>query len=239
MLDELIMKTPPTREELLEEAKGRCATLTECLPSRVDPASISIKAKIPFKAMDYREALYYRTEELARISCELYDRKELASAALLTRACLENVAAMWYLKENIQKVIDKEEVGDIDDILMRLLHGSKNDITCLEAINVLTFINTLSKDLHEFKKNYESLCEYSHPNWAGTAFLYSQPNTEKIWTDFGKNVRNTESVSIVGLVNLNVALSIFEHSYNLIGEMMPDFINICEKDIEASNNAPQ
>ena len=238
------MKKHPSREELLEEAKGRCAILTECLPSRVDPASISIKAKIPFKAMDYREALYYRTEEVVRVSCELYDRKELGTASLLTRACLENVAAMWYLKENIQKVIDKEEVGDIDDILMKLLHGSKNDITCFEAINVLTFIDKLSKDLPEFKKNYESLCEYSHPNWAGTAFLYSQPNTEKIWTDFGKNVRDTKSVSIIGLVNLNVSLSLFEHAYNLISEMMPGFINICEKDIEkknkkASNNSMQ
>jgi hypothetical protein len=165
----------------------------------------------------------------------MYDRKELASAALLTRACLENVAAMWYLKENIQKVIDKEEVGDIDDILMKLLHGSKNDITCLEAINVLTFIDTLSKGLPEYKKNYELLCEYSHPNWAGTAFLYSQPNTEKIWTEFGKKVRNTESVSIIGLVNLNTSLMIFEHSYNLIGEMMPDFIRICEQALEVKN----
>lgn len=103
------------------------------------------------------------------------------------------------------------------------------------VLNVLTFVDTLNKDLDVFKQNYESLCEYSHPNWAGTLFLYSKPDTDKIWTDFGKDVRDSESVFIIGLVNLNVSLSIFEHSYSLIGEMLPDFINICEKDIEEKN----
>lgn len=217
------------RDNLLVEAKKRISLLTENLPTRVDPASISVTAKIPFKAIIYREALIWRTEELARMACEMYERNELASAITLTRSCMENVAAMWYLKEKIQYVIDSKDVGKIDDILMRLLMGSKNDLTNLDAVNVLTFVEKIDKDVQGFSKNYESMCEYAHPNWAGTSRLYSKPNTEKIWTDFGKNVRDTKSVTVVGLINLNVSLSIFEHSYNKVGDLIPDFIKICEK----------
>ena len=226
------MSTPEKKEDLLEEAKGRSKLLSECLPSRVDPVPMSPSPGIPFKVMVYREALYYRTEELARMSCEMYERNELATAITLTRACLETVAAMWYLKENIQKVIDKNDIGEINDTLMRLLHGSKNDLTPLEAINVLTFIKSISKNLDEFETNYKSLCEYAHPNWAGTAYLYSKNNTEEMWTDFGRNIRNTESVVIVGLVNLNTSLMLFEHSYNLVGDMLQELIKVCKKDAE-------
>jgi len=126
------MNMPENRDDLLKESVERCRLLSDGLPKRVDPASISYTAKIPFKAMDYREALIWRTEELARTACEMFVRDELASAVTLTRACMETVAAMWYLKEKIQHVIDTKEVGDINDVLMRLLMGSKNDITDLK-----------------------------------------------------------------------------------------------------------
>ena len=225
------MDMPQNIDDLLKEAEQRCRLLSECLPNRVDPASISYTAKIPWKAMDYREALIWRTEELARTSYEMFTRDELASAVTLTRACMETVAAMWYLQEKIQHVIDTKEVGDINDVLMRLLMGSKNDITNVEAVNVLTFVEKINKDIDGFEKSYESLCEYAHPNWSGTSFLYSKPNTEKIWIDYGKNIRGKESVSIVGLTCLNTSLMIFEHSYNEVGDLMPDFINICEKNL--------
>lgn len=225
------MEKTEKKDELLKEAKERCRLLSESLPSRVDHASISVTAKIPFKAMDYREALIWRTEELARIACEMYDRNELASAVTLTRSCMETVAAMWYLKEKIQNVIDTKEVEDIDDVLMKLLLGSKNDITNLEAVNVLTFVEKINKDIDGFERSYKSMCEYAHPNWSGTAFLYSKPNTEKIWTEFGREVRDTESVSVAGLISLNTSLMIFEHSYNKVGDLMPEFIKICEEAI--------
>lgn len=219
---------PQNIDDLLKKAEQRCQLLSECLPKRVDPVSISYTAKIPWKAMDYREALIWRIEELARTAYEMFTRDELASAVTLTRACMESVAAMWYLQEKIQHVIDTKEVGDINGVLMRLLMGSKNDITGIEAVNVLTFVGKINEDVDGFERSYKSLCEYAHPNWSGTSFLYSKPNSEKIWIDYGKNIRGKESVSVVGLTCLNTSLMIFEHSYNEVGDLMPDFINICE-----------
>lgn len=225
------MDKPENIDDLLKEVDQRCRLLSECLPKRVDPISISYTAKIPWKAMDYREALIWRTEELARTAYEMFTRDELASAVTLTRACMETVAAMWYLQEKIQHVIDTKKVGDINDVLMRLLMGSKNDITDLEAVSVLTFVEKINKDIDGFERSYKSLCEYAHPNWSGTSFLYSKPNSEKKWIDYGKNIRGKESVAVIGLMNLNTSLMIFEHSYNEVGNLMPDFVKICEEDL--------
>ena len=225
------MNIPQNIDDLLKEAKQRCQLLSECLPKRVDPVSISYTAKIPWKAMVYREALIWRTEELARTAYEMFTRNELASAVILTRACMESVAAMWYLQEKIQHVIDTKEAGDINDVLMRLLMGSKNDITDIESVSVLTFVEKINKDIDGFERSYKSLCEYAHPNRSGTSFLYSKPNSEKIWIDYGKNIRGKESVAVIGLTNLNTSLMIFEHSCNEVGDLMPDFIGICEKNL--------
>lgn len=231
------MNKPEKKEDLLAEAKELINTLSRSLPKRVDPVSISLRAKIPFKALDYREVLCWRTEELARISYELYERGELASATTLTRACMENAAAIWYLNENIKKVIEAKEVGNIDDTLMKLLLGSKSDLAKVDAINVMSFIDRVDKDIPGFRGNYETMCEFAHPNWLGTAYLYSNTNTEKIWTDLGKDVRNTESVVVHGLISLNLALSIFQHSYKKMSDLMPEFIMLCENALAQKNKS--
>jgi len=205
------------------------------LPKRNDPASVSLKAKIPYKALDYREALIWRFVELCRCALEHFNEEDLATATILTRAALETVAALWYLNRKIKSVIDKNSVGDVDDYLMRLLMGSKTDTAMPDPINVLTFIQKVDAEINGFRKQFDELSEFSHPNWAGTGMLYSKPNTEKMWTDFGKNLSNLESVKEVGTINLNIAMEMFEHSYNQISDMMPTFIQICERELESKS----
>lgn len=126
------MNIPQNIDDLLKEAKQRCQLLSECLPKRVD-----YTAKIPWKAMVCREALIWRTEELARTAYEMFTRNELASAVILTRACMESVAAMWYLQEKIQHVIDTKEAGETANNVIRrlgmekeikIIHGDDSDL---------------------------------------------------------------------------------------------------------------
>jgi len=214
--------------DLLQEAEQRCQLLSECLPKRIDYASISI---VPLKAIDYREVLIWRTEELARTAYEMFNRDELVSAITLTRACMETVAAMWFLQQEIRHVIDTKDLENINEVLMRLLMGSRNKLTDFESFNVLKFVKKINIDINGFESSYNSLCEYAHPNWSGTSSLYSKPNSEKGWKDYGKNIRGKESVAVIGLTCLNTSLNIFEDSYNEVGELMPDFIKICEQNL--------
>lgn len=51
--------------DLLGKGKLLSQALKASLPPRIDPATISTKAKIPFKALSVREVLLYRVSELA------------------------------------------------------------------------------------------------------------------------------------------------------------------------------
>jgi hypothetical protein len=98
---------PPSVAELLGRAREQITELTESLQQVVDPATISAQAKIPFKLLCFREALLWRTEELARTALFCLEQKELAAGGLLARAVTESAAAVWYLRKLMEQHIEQ------------------------------------------------------------------------------------------------------------------------------------
>ena len=47
-------------------------------------------------------------------------------------------------------------------------------------------------------------------------------------THFGKNMRKADNTKTIGVVNLSVALMMFERSYNRIADILPAFTKLCE-----------
>ena len=91
----------------------------------------------------------------------------------------------------------------------------------------------MDKTIEGFRKQCDSLSEFAHPNYSGTTGLYSKNDTEKILTDFGSEVRNTDPPRHIGVINLSVALMIFEHTYNKLSDRMQEFIALCEKNLSS------
>jgi len=135
------------------------------------------------------------------------------------------------LHYEIKNVIDTKHIGVIDKILMALLLGSRNNLTPITAENILKIIDKVTKLIPAFRANYDSLSEVVHPNWAGTSGLYSKPVPEEYRVIYGKNIRVPESIIEAGLLNFTTSLAMFEHYYNATGNLMPNFIQICEDDL--------
>lgn len=216
---------------LLEEAKARVQLMTDSLPEVVDPASISLSAKIPYKAILYREALIWRTEELARCACDLYHQEAIVSAIILTRATTENAAAIWYLMQLIQNAAQDKE---LDEQIMQLLMGSRSNNEMPDAVHVLKMLRKAEKSIPGIFSAYESLSEYAHPNWSGTSRLYSKTDPGKFLTHLGKNVRSIDPPLGLGLNSLIAALAMFEYAYNKISDLMPGFVSVCETTLRDS-----
>jgi len=213
-------------ETLMKEIRDRIELLESSLPTRVD-AMVSPDSKLPFKALLYRAALIWRMAELSRGAFENYERDRLALAILETRAAIETSAALWYLHAKLDATLKAGAVGDIDDFLMKLSMGSRTDTDIMpQAISVLTFVDRVEKDAEGFRQQYDRLSEFAHPNWGGTALLYSKPDPPNLWTDFGANIRGVDGPKHVGAMNLSVALMLFERSYNRIADLMPTFIEL-------------
>jgi hypothetical protein len=234
-------RDPPA---LMEEIRGRVELLESNLPGRVDAMAVSPTSKLPYKGLVYREALIWRRAEPGREALESFEKNKLVSAIVLTRATVETSAALWYLCAKLDAVVKSSVVGDIDDYLMRLMMGtatgaSANDPNATDPvlprpIKVSAFLKQVDKDIEGFSHQYGILSEYAHPNWAGTALLFSKDIPEDRCTIFGQNIRGS-STKTIGVSNLNAALMMFERSYSRIAGLMPAFISLCESKLKASD----
>jgi hypothetical protein len=216
--------------EYIAEIAQRLAAFESSLPRELDPVALS-RSKLPFKALGYRETLIWRITELGKAALENYNEHRFAAAILLTRAAVETAAALWYLQSKIASAIKADGLGDLDEYLMRLSLGSRNFEKSPVAINVLNFVDQVDKRFAGYRKQYDELSEYSHPNYLGTTCLYSATDFDNYMVSFGANARGSKPAEIIGVMNLSVALMIFDHSYNEVADLMPAFIALCERDL--------
>ena len=228
-----------TTETLFREVHARLHLLGAAGSKSLDGFAVSSKSKLPFRALLYREALLWRSVQLGKSAFESFEKDELASAILLTRATVETCAALWYLRARLETTVQSKTVGKIDEDLMILLMGRKADADILPSpVNVLNFVDRVERDIPGFRHQYDHLSEFAHPNWAGTTFLFSKIDHSTGTAALGENIRDTESTRRIGLANLSVALAMFEVSYNHITDLMPDFVQLCERHTGPDSQGP-
>jgi hypothetical protein len=219
----------------LAEACEVAARLSASLPSQIDPAALGVRSKAPYQLLVIREALIWRTAELARNACGAIEKEDFAVAALLARAIAESAAMTWYLV----KVLE-ERAGytpdQLNDKLMQLLVGMKRkkdkatepDADDLpEAINVATFVKHVNRELPGFDEAYNLLSEFAHPNWLGVVGLYSKHDEENCRTEFGRGLHAQRGSRLAHTLALGLAA--FEIGYNKITYAMPAFLAELEK----------
>lgn len=223
------MANNKTKEQFLHEADELHQRLIQNLVvKRIDVASVSTTAKMPFKVLMLRESLYYRMTELAGVAIDLYRQCKMVSAVTITRALFETMALCYYVYKPLEKVVETGIIGEIDDILMRAGSGGKNDQIATKAFNSLTTVEQLDKEYNGAKDLYLFLCEITHPNWMGCEGAYSKINYEQYYIEFDQAY---EHEPITGLPQLLMALILFEHYYNKMGDLLSKFIKLCEDDI--------
>src|SRR5690606_7690411 len=81
----------------------------------------------------------------------------------------------------------------------RQLTGSRTNSDMPDAINVMTFVQAANKDVEGFLGQFERLCEFAHPNWAGTSLLYSRPSLEERAVAFGRGIRKADNLEVLAV----------------------------------------
>jgi hypothetical protein len=210
----------------LDEARKRIENIASHLPTSISVASLGVLSKAPYLLLSTREALIWRTEELARCACDMLERNDVAAGILLTRAVIESAAFVWRLKELLE-TRHQYSTAALHDTLRRMHLGWKNDPEFdpefPEKINILTIIAHMDKKLPGVKARYDHLSEFAHPNWSGVAGLFSSTDYQNYSTDFGRGLRTSgqkENASIL----LATSLDLFEYAYNSISDTLPEFL---------------
>lgn len=223
----------------IQKAKNICEEFKLNLPENFEIASVSATSKIPFKALTLREALFHRVSDLSNIACDLYEKESMISAFIITRAIMETSAVLYALYLNIQKTLKNKSLTNIDDVLMKIMWGTKNDVEFFpEAYNVLGLIDKLTNECSDFRAAYNVLSEYTHPNSRGVYWSYVDLDKENYIVNFSKKTNAAALNS--GYTVLIANLEIFKTFYNQLGDIFNDFILLCEEDQnQTSNNALQ
>lgn len=226
------MRAEPT----LREARERWQLLWKSLPVAVDPAKISLKVKTPTTALCYRASQAWRMEEFSRCACDMFERGDLVVAASNARHAAECCAGVWYLYSLLEKVISNPAlVDDTHEKVVRLMIGYKMKLDgegVPEAINALTMVQKLDEIVPGYFGGYERLSEIAHPNWAGSAAIFSIRDDQTLVTHFGRRLRDTGNSERLVLNCLIGTLELFEHAYRRIDDVMGKYVAVCEAEMD-------
>lgn len=222
-----------TEQKLLATVRKLIQELKTGLPEKIDAATVSPVAKVPYKVLSYRNALAWRTEEIARSACDLLERNDIGAGVILARATAENAAAIYYLKQLVHRNTPRISDEDLDNRVMQLLLGSRSNEDMPKALQVLTMLDKADKAFRGMRSTYDQLSEYAHPNWSGVSYIFSRIDHDEFATYFGKNARGVHGPLLLGLDCLQNSLEIFEEMYEEITGLMPSFIQACEAELDS------
>ena len=216
-----------TLDERLGAVDAMLTAMAEARPIAIDAADIGCGVGTPYKAACAAAALLWRAEELGRCARELLDRRDVGAALILTRALIESSAALWYLMRLVEQNAERLDT-DCDDKVTRLLIGTKSDDGMPQALNVLTMLGHAEKDVPQVRTSYAGLCEFAHPNWAGTGYVYSWIDEEAATTYFGTLHRAHGTAKERCVAALLPALAMAQIGYGRIRAVLPAFMHACE-----------
>jgi hypothetical protein len=210
-------------KETIEEIEVILSELNSSLPSEVKIASI---AKIPFKVLSWRETLLYRTTELANSALMLFKNKHYVSSAVLIRAQMETTGFIVWSYKKISKCLKDEELGDIDNFLMRGLFGGREEGRIINSHNVLTAIDNVCSEFEEFRELYDMLSEFAHPNYHGTHGSFAKLDENNFRIKLGFYINNPPWNYV--LTAFLFSLMVFKDYYNNMADLIMPFKSLCE-----------
>lgn len=210
-------------------AKRFASAIRSCLPKELHARSFTLKSKLPYKAGSFREVLIHRVSDLADVAIDLYESGRLVPAFVMTRAVVETTAVVYWLHKKSRDLIEKQDEKAFDEFLMKGMLGSKDKTTRYESYNVLTAVDHLDNEFPGLRDMYNTLCEFTHPNWSGVMGSYSSVESEKYLLHLGKEHRQPPLA--FGLAPLIGGLSMFQHYYNELAEVLTS-INDSYEDVK-------
>lgn len=214
----------------IEHVRDLTLRIVGSLAERVDPASISFKAKIPFRTVVLREALMHRVADLSNVGLQLYESQRTVPAFVVTRSLMETVASLYTLHLRVAGVKSASDLPGFDAYLDKAMRGEKLSDSAIVAYNALTYVEKVEAAFPGFMSLYENLCEFAHPNWSGVLASYSKFDPEHLWVDLGKDVHAVPPE--IGLSAMAISLAIFEKFYNDMVAFLPSFVKVCEAALE-------
>lgn len=199
-------------------AKKLVIAMRGSLPKELYAGSFTVNSKLPYKACSFREVLIHRQSDLADVAMDLYEAKRLVPAFVMTRAVVETTALMYSLHTKAQDFLTTKDEDAFDGFLMKGMLGSRDETTSHESVNILKSVDRMDKEFDGLRDMYNTLCEFTHPNWSGTMGAYSRIEREKYLLHLGKEHHSPPLA--YGLAPFIGCMAIFTDHYNALAGLL-------------------
>lgn len=216
-------------KELLESFLSQKSELTQRLSENVIESSFGTKSRLPFKVKTLEAILIHRIYELCESVIILHNENKELGVLIITRSILETSSILFWLASKIGKIVELKDLDDFDTFLMRNIFGTKaitDDPESYKPYNIMTAIDKVEKVIPGFRKNYDILCDYTHPNNSGGMFAFSNLDIQK-----GElKMKNSYEIIPEGisLNTLNALVALCNKSLAEIEKNFHVFTEICE-----------
>ena len=179
-----------------------------------------------FEADVFREAALYRFIELIESAYSLYKGNLLIGAICCVRAAYETVAVLWFVNSKLSHLAKTKDISHHLDVMKRLLFGWSNTPNLPEKINVLKCLDSLDKNTKgEYRKHYEKLCEFAHPNYCGTLGAYTSHNyaeKEVFYSQYPRCEDELKATIELTIISSMEIINHIEKEYNTVAKLAID-----------------
>ena len=141
-----------------------------------DPVS---KFRIAGMVEAYCQTCLHRSVNLVIASSRLIHSGDGLGAMIIGRSLMETVAAFDWYKRNIVRLIETGNIDEVHDFVHAVGFATRLDhliekagTAAVKATSILTQIDGLTKLRAEARKEYDHLCEVTHPNSYGIFLLF-------------------------------------------------------------------
>ena len=176
----------------MDDYVGKCKEAIElskkALPKVVDPSLKNLPSQIPFRVVCLRDILIHRVTHLADQAIEIHAANQFLPLMMTVRAAMETGALLYLLDKKIAAAIESEDTKELEVFLKKATIGSRNSDTEIDAVNILTALDHMSKKFPPVRKYYDNLSEFCHPNFAGVLASYSRLSEDKTRLELGPDL---------------------------------------------------
>lgn len=230
MVSDKILKKYPSVIESFETINEYLPKLTKRKVVYMDRAKDKISIECLWYLKLYEQIALCRVVDLSVEVCKAINEGKICIAFILTRSIQENLAYLFDLILQIEKLSEKADFDGIKIITTDLLFGSRKTEGLPKIKNILSVIKNTDNLLTGFEETYKIFSEYNHPNHYGMMDLYCSYDADKFLAKIDPHVGTSEKNVRAVLLGLAPSLMLMNE---ILDELEKKYSKISDKFIQS------
>jgi hypothetical protein len=224
------IKFPETDPEHINSVNRLYKMLLSKRVFSVEPSRNPITPRVLWMIQSYIQLTIHRAIDLFDILSTAWADSKPSVAFVLTRAVVENAAAMYDLYDRLDSQLRVDEVKGIHEIIFVRLMGGRDKESPPIIPNILGAIDKTDERYEGFRPSYDLLSEFAHPNYSGMHGLYGKVDRETVtlYIDGSRGI-NDATFSFI-LFPLHLSLRVLLDSIHKIESLYPAIWYLSDKE---------